>query len=209
MLEKFSDQVLADIRAGRRTADSFRGMTDFAQMHAICEADDAFQKTLQPHDPRHKKMFGFTDDGAWLTICWGGGGYEYEMDRFNRPEDLLWLIHHLSKKTWPHMTGLRVGLLIQSVATRKGWQHYAYAPHPNEAPAPNHDKIAERDKMTPALRYDVIKRDRYRCRCCGFAVQDGAHLHVDHIVAVANGGRTVIGNLQTLCTVCNIGKAAK
>jgi 5-methylcytosine-specific restriction endonuclease McrA len=32
-------------------------------------------------------------------------------------------------------------------------------------------------------------------------------LHVDHIKAWANGGETVLENLQTLCSKCNLGKS--
>lgn len=81
--------------------------------------------------------------------------------------------------------------------------------HPNEAPPPFIDAQAERAKMTPQLRYEVIKRDGYRCRCCGYSVQEGARLHVDHIQAVSKGGKTVDDNLQTLCWACNLGKGAK
>ncbi|MGH6770170.1 MAG: HNH endonuclease [Xanthobacteraceae bacterium] len=31
-------------------------------------------------------------------------------------------------------------------------------------------------------------------------------MHVDHILAFAKGGRTVLENLQTLCEACNLGK---
>lgn len=81
-------------------------------------------------------------------------------------------------------------------------------PSDNEAPPPFIDPAKERAKMSPKVRYEVIRRDGYRCRACGFGVQDGAHLHVDHIVAIANGGATAMDNLQTLCTVCNLGKGA-
>lgn len=149
------------------------------------------------------------EDDGYLTLRWGGGPYDLDIRFIERPEDLLWAINHLTRKAWKEMTPNRIGALIDIVAVKRGWKPFEPVSHPNEAPAPNHDKIAEREKMTPAIRYAVIKRDAYRCRCCGFAVQDGAHLHVDHIVAVANGGRTELKNLQTLCTVCNIGKAAK
>lgn len=36
--------------------------------------------------------------------------------------------------------------------------------------------------------------------------QDGVKLHVDHIVPVSRGGKSVMGNLQTLCEDCNCGK---
>lgn len=144
-----------------------------------------------------------------VTLRWGGGAYDVDLDDVTRPEDLMWKIHHVGKKTWPGMTPKRISALIEIVARHKGWPMYGRAPHPNEAPKPNHDKIGEREKMSPELRYSVIRRDLYRCRACGFAVQDGAHLHVDHIVAIANGGTTTLANLQTLCTVCNLGKGAK
>ena len=33
-------------------------------------------------------------------------------------------------------------------------------------------------------------------------------LHVDHIIPWSQGGETVIDNLQTLCSDCNLGKGA-
>jgi hypothetical protein len=76
----------------------------------------------------------------------------------------------------------------------------------HEAPPAFLQKAAERARMTPALRYEIIRRDGYRCRACGFSVQDGARLHVDHIYPVSKGGKTERENLQTLCSSCNIGK---
>lgn len=151
---------------------------------------------------------GFDISDGFLNIRWGGYEYQIRMDEIRRPEDVLWWLMHLGRKDWDGMTPLAVTRLIVAIAKDRGWKVYRNTPHPNEAPKPNHDKIAERGKMTAKVRYEVIKRDGYRCRACGFAVQDGAHLHVDHIVAIANGGETEEANLQTLCTVCNIGKGA-
>jgi len=36
-------------------------------------------------------------------------------------------------------------------------------------------------------RFEVLKRDRFRCQYCGASAPD-ALLHVDHIVPVAKGG---------------------
>jgi Homing endonuclease associated repeat/HNH endonuclease len=60
------------------------------------------------------------------------------------------------------------------------------------------------------LKWLVMKRDNFRCRACGRspATHAGTVLHVDHVVAWANGGLTVEWNLQTLCEECNIGKGA-
>ena len=65
----------------------------------------------------------------------------------------------------------------------------------------------ERNKMSQALRAQVIGRDNSRCRMCGASVSDGVTLHVDHIVPVSRGGLTVDSNLQTLCQECNLGKS--
>ncbi len=67
----------------------------------------------------------------------------------------------------------------------------------------------ERAKMTDSLRYDILKRDHFRCQICGLSAQDGVKLHVDHIVPVAKGGKTIPSNLRALCDRCNMGKSDK
>ena len=59
------------------------------------------------------------------------------------------------------------------------------------------------------LRFIVMRRDNFKCKNCGRspATDLSIILHVDHIKAWANSGETVLGNLQTLCSVCNIGKS--
>jgi len=59
------------------------------------------------------------------------------------------------------------------------------------------------------LRFIIMKRDNFKCRNCGRspATDPSIILHVDHRKAWANGGETVIENLETLCSICNIGKS--
>jgi len=59
------------------------------------------------------------------------------------------------------------------------------------------------------LRFLVMKSDNFIGRRCGRspATDPKIILHVDHIKAWANGGETVLENLQTLCSKCNIGKS--
>lgn len=59
------------------------------------------------------------------------------------------------------------------------------------------------------LRFIVMRRDNFKCKSCGRspATNQNIILHVDHIKAWANGGETILENLQTLCSVCNIGKS--
>lgn len=67
----------------------------------------------------------------------------------------------------------------------------------------------ERKIMNDDLRYNVLKRDNFKCVICGASSDDGAKLHVDHIIPVSKGGKTVMSNLQTLCDRCNLGKSNK
>lgn len=65
----------------------------------------------------------------------------------------------------------------------------------------------QRGLMTASLRYEILKRDGFRCVLCGKSAQDGAVLHVDHIKPVSKGGKTEPHNLRTLCEECNLGKS--
>ena len=68
---------------------------------------------------------------------------------------------------------------------------------------------AERAMLSDSMRYDILKRDGFRCVLCGMSVKDGAVLHVDHIIPVSKGGKSVPDNLRTLCEKCNLGKSNK
>lgn len=49
----------------------------------------------------------------------------------------------------------------------------------------------EHAKVTRAMRYDVLRRDGFRCVKCGRGREDGVKLHVDHIKPVSRGGGEV------------------
>jgi len=59
------------------------------------------------------------------------------------------------------------------------------------------------------MRFKVLKRDNFKCCACGAspAKDPAVELHVDHIIPWSKGGETVIDNLQTLCSKCNLGKS--
>ena len=69
--------------------------------------------------------------------------------------------------------------------------------------------LVERGEVSDSLRYDILNRDNFKCTICGASANDGARLHVDHIVPIAKGGKSVPENLRTLCERCNIGKSDK
>ena len=58
-----------------------------------------------------------------------------------------------------------------------------------------------------AFRYQILKRDNSKCVACGIGIDDGAILHIDHKLPFSLGGLTVLDNLQTLCSECNISKS--
>lgn len=67
----------------------------------------------------------------------------------------------------------------------------------------------QRRLMSDSLRYDVMRRDGFRCQICGATQKDGVKLHVDHIFPISKGGKTEMSNLRTLCERCNMGKSDK
>lgn len=78
----------------------------------------------------------------------------------------------------------------------------------------NSNQIKIKTRRTPRdinerLRFKVLKRDNFKCVYCGKspATDSNVELHVDHIIPWSKGGETVIENLQTLCSKCNLGKS--
>lgn len=53
-----------------------------------------------------------------------------------------------------------------------------------------------------SLRYQVLKKARFRCELCGTSAEEKA-LDVDHILPRNKGGKTLPENLQALCYTCN------
>ena len=85
------------------------------------------------------------------------------------------------------------------------------SPAPGERLQPHRIKDEDRHQIKLGLRYEVLKRNRFRCVLCGAspATHLGCVLHVDHIIPWSKGGKTVTENLRALCETCNLGKSAK
>lgn len=98
---------------------------------------------------------------------------------------------------------------LESILERNPVYINEYEPKPKKREATKEQRMTERAKMTPTLRYSILKRDRFRCKSCGRTESDGVVLHIDHILAVSNGGKTESDNLQTLCDICNHGKGVR
>lgn len=65
--------------------------------------------------------------------------------------------------------------------------------------------MAARKSISKKLRFEVFKRDGFKCQYCGESSPD-VILHVDHIHPVSKGGDNDVMNLITSCADCNSGK---
>ncbi len=66
----------------------------------------------------------------------------------------------------------------------------------------------KRKSITKKQRFEVFKRDNFTCQYCG-ATAPNIVLEADHIIPVAEGGKTEIINLVTACRDCNRGKGKR
>lgn len=64
---------------------------------------------------------------------------------------------------------------------------------------------AKRKPLGNKIRFEVFKRDMFRCQYCG-QTPPSVVLEVDHIHPVSKGGGNEIDNLLTACLGCNRGK---
>lgn len=66
--------------------------------------------------------------------------------------------------------------------------------------------MAKRKPISARTRFEVFKRDSFKCQYCGKSAPDVV-LHVDHIKPASKGGDNSIINLVTSCANCNLGKS--
>ncbi|QGY29791.1 HNH endonuclease [Pantoea cypripedii] len=72
---------------------------------------------------------------------------------------------------------------------------------------PTPDQVKKvRSGVTKKIRFEVFKRDGFKCQYCGSSAPD-VILHVDHVTPVSKGGDNDLMNLITSCESCNGGKS--
>ena len=69
-------------------------------------------------------------------------------------------------------------------------------------------KLDVTQKEWAAIRLVVLQRDGFLCLYCG-SDGGGKALHCDHVVPLAKGGKSVLGNLKVACKTCNSSKKDK
>jgi len=62
-----------------------------------------------------------------------------------------------------------------------------------------------REPVSGTVRYEVLKRAKFRCELCGIPAEQ-KNLDVDHITPKSLGGKDDISNYQALCYTCNAQK---
>lgn len=67
----------------------------------------------------------------------------------------------------------------------------------------------QRIALTKDLREMIKRRDHYTCQICGKYMPDEVGLHIDHIIPIAKGGKSIPSNLRVLCSKCNGRKGDK
>lgn len=106
----------------------------------------------------------------------------------------LKLYNKKPRDTWRAIRGLyQEGFLIK---VRKGIYKYD----------PEYVHKRELEDFTPEQKKQILERDGYKCVICGKGIKEGEELQVDHIKPKDKGGKAIIENGQTLCSICNFRK---
>jgi diadenosine tetraphosphate (Ap4A) HIT family hydrolase len=66
-------------------------------------------------------------------------------------------------------------------------------------------RATDREPISGSIRYEVLKRAKGRCECCGASIDDRP-IDIDHIVPRSKTGDNDISNYQALCWLCNANK---
>jgi hypothetical protein len=142
--------------------------------------------------------------GRGFDVC-----RKMELDRERSPH---WRNPHLCLfwtgpgRTQP-IIKMRAGAIIQSVSMTD--VPTGYLGPEKEDDALIEDGKNPRESISKSRRFDIMKRDGFRCQLCGASQGQGTNLHVDHKRPLALGGSNEDENLWTLCEACNLGKSDK
>ena len=173
-------------------------------------AEDYYSKILKL--PPYGYNFDKIDSGLTLDqfkrvekkIC-----SELELDDPITDMKMTYYVTYISPKGRSQMQKKKTYSMTQIEYALEHVDTYKYAKQRKKKLKSNF--IKEQRSIAAGLRYDVLTRDEHRCQICGIKAIDGDDvvLHVDHIKPVSLGGKSVMENLRTLCSRCNLGKSAK
>ena len=66
-----------------------------------------------------------------------------------------------------------------------------------------------REAISAGIRCEILRRDNYACIDCAASPRKDRNvsLHIHHVKPVSKGGKSLIENLVTNCSSCNLGKS--
>jgi len=109
-------------------------------------------------------------------------------------EQYLKLYNKKPRDTWRGIRKLhQQGFLIK---VKKGIYKYG----------PNYVINKDLEHFTDKQKKEIFERDSYKCVLCGLGKKDGLEIHADHIIPKDKGGKAIIENGQTLCSIHNFRK---
>lgn len=106
---------------------------------------------------------------------------------------------------------LRAAWRLANLEKERAWKIRYRIEHPEQKRVTDAQRRARKrgalGKYTKADINSLLASQKRMCVACRKSIKDG--YHVDHIVALINGGSNEKRNLQLLCPSCNIAKHAK
>jgi len=193
----------------RREFESESGISGSAIVRRFGSWDDAVRAAGLERNP--KGFVRYSDEMCYenLLAVWTHYARRPTAMEMNRPPSII------NRQTY----GTRWGSWRKALTAFVEWANAEEAEEAQshtenqivkEAPAAAKRIVRPRDRreIPLRLRWRVLQRDRFRCVACGRgpATHLNVDLHVDHIMPVVKGGKTLIENLRSLCKDCNTGK---
>jgi hypothetical protein len=202
------NRVQALVNTPVLTADDFNRHSTLASSHAIRNRFGSWAKALKEAGIGSSRMGRRYSDGECfenLVNVWTHYGRQPTHREMTLPPSVV----------GPKAYVVRWGTWRKALKAFVEWANADEPPEPQACPEPQAEKPMriqpapeDRHEVPPRLRWKVIVRDRFRCVACGRSPANDltVELHVDRISPHADGGKTVMENLQTLCQDCNLGK---
>lgn len=189
---------------------------------------DALSLMFEVMDISHSRSYNFVR----LKDFFAGDANEVIYESFNSPtyyfptdiERGLWRMVLCFISLYPLLDAInRLGegkppRLAEMLSAFKDWYIRIYNDNDDEEETTEDEDVEQQNIpdldsysfIRAGLWWSVLARDNWTCCSCGRSSKDeGIILEVDHIVPRSKGGSNDMGNLQTLCKKCNIGKSNK
>lgn len=164
--------------------------------------------------PRSKRYFSEGEMFQELERLWAGLGHRpsrTEWNSFQPKAKISYMTYTRHFGSWTNACLKFIEFKMgNTVDVTPAFDVHDSKPDPQSAGSPY--KATYMSRSIPLkLRLRILQRDNFRCRFCGRspATHLGVTLHMDHIIPFSKEGKTDFNNLQTLCSECNLGKAAQ